>query len=247
MSNLKQAGKVVLYMLLLGLFSLMVAPLLMIESPWLRVPLNLLMFAGIALLAFNDGGVRGQREVARGFTLARRKESGIALSDEDLSACYHPMRGVLPAVIAALPFFVAAMALAIVAKPYVYTLQGLPPWLSGYLRREEIGGPLQYYANVQGMGAVDYLRIFVRVVIMPFSYIISGFGDQAALLLDRISPLLVLIFPAAYATGYLRGPAIHKQAEKRSEEAKRRHKKKVARKKKRERQAREGKKPERLI
>ncbi|MCL2811085.1 MAG: hypothetical protein FWD25_04250 [Clostridia bacterium] len=247
MGEVKQAGKIALYMLLLGLFSLLVAPLLMVESPWARVPLNLLLFAGVALLAYNDGGVRGQREVARGQTLARRQESGIPPSEEDLRACYRPMRGVMAACLGALPFFLAALALAIWARPYVYTLQGLPTWLSGYLRREDVGGPLMYYNNVPGLGAVGYLRILVRVAIMPFSYIISGFGDQASLLLDRLSPLLVLILPGAYAAGYLRGPAIQRLAEKRSEEAKRLHKKKIARKKRRERQARENKGPERLI
>jgi hypothetical protein len=142
---------------------------------------------------------------------------------------------------------VAAVALAALAKPYVYALQGLPTWLTAYMRREDIGGALQYYGQTQGAGAVDYLRIAVRLVMMPASYIITGFGDQASLLLDRLSPLLVLFLPVAYIAGYLRGPAIHRLAAKRSEEAKRLHKKKVARKKKRERQARTGKEPERLI
>jgi len=216
-----------MYMLVLGVFSLMVAPMLMLDSPWLRVPLNLALLAGIALLAYNDGGYRGHKEVSR--------------------ACYHPVRGALPAALAALPFFVAAVALAVLTTPYEYALQGLPTWLTAYLRREDIGGALQYYGHVQGAGAVDYLRIAVRLVMMPAAYIIGGFGDQASLLLDRLSPLLVLFIPGAYAVGYLRGPAIHKLATKRSAEAKRLHQKKVARKKRRERQARAGKGPERLI
>jgi len=248
MSVLRQAGKIWLYMLLLGVFSLMVAPMLMLESPWLRIPLNLALLAGVALLAYNDGGYRGHKEVARGQTLAGRRESGAAVSDADLRACYRPLRGVLVAVLAALPFFAAAVALAALAKPYAYVLQSLPSWLAGYLRREDIGGALLYYGHGQGAGAADYLRVAVRLVMMPASYIISGFGDQFSLLLDRLSPLLVLLIPGAYAAGYLRGPAIHKLAAKRGEEAKRLHKKKVARKKKRERQARAGgKKPERLI
>ncbi|MCL2544780.1 MAG: hypothetical protein FWE77_02545 [Clostridia bacterium] len=244
---LKQAGKILLYMLLLGLLSLMVAPILMLESPLLRVPLNLALFAGVALLVYHDGGIRGQKEVAHAHTMARRRESGVALSGEDLRACYHPMRGILPAALAALPFFALAAVLAALAEPHTYRLQSLPSWLSPYLRREDIGGPLQYYSQAQPAEIADYLRIAVRLVIMPFSYIAGGFGEQASLLLDRLSPLLVLIIPGAYAAGYLRGPALHKTAQKRSEEAKRRHKKKVARKKRRERQARAGRKPERLI
>jgi len=244
---LKQAGKILMYVLVLGLLSLMVAPLLIIESALLRIPLNLALFVGVVLLVYSDGGVRGQKEVANAYAMASRRERGIALSDEDLLGCYHPMRGVFSAALAAFPFFALAVALAALAEPAVYLLQSLPTWLTAYLRREDIGGALQYYSDVPGLGAVGYLRFAVRLAIMPFSYIAGGLGDQASLLLDRLSPLLVLILPGAYAVGYLRGPTIHKAAVKRSEEAKRLHKKKVARKKKRERQARAGKKPERLI
>jgi len=243
----RQAGKLVLYMLLLGLISLMVAPLLMIDTPVVRVPLNLLLFAGVVLLAYNDGGVRGQKEVASGLTLARRQAGGLALTQEELRACYRPARGLLAAALAALPFFVAALMLAVLARPYAYVLQTLPTWLGAYVRREDIGGALQFYSQTQGAEFADYLRVGVRLVVMPASYMITGFGDQASLLLDRISPLLVLLIPGGYAAGYLRGPSLHALAAKRSEEAKRQHKKKVARKKKRERQARERKGPERLI
>jgi len=236
-----------LYMVLSGFVSLIIAPALMLDSALLRIPLNLALLAGIVLLVYSDSGTRGQKEVAHSYTLARRQEKGAALSDEDIAACYHPMRGILAAALAAFPFFLAAIALAILAKPYVYTLQDLPTWLTAYLRREDIGSALRFYENLQGLQAADYLRLAVRLVIMPVSYMAGGFGDQAALLLDRLSPLLVLFIPGAYAYGYLRGPAIHRMVLKRNEEAKRLHKKKMARKKKRERQARARREPERLI
>jgi len=227
MSAIRQAGKIWLYMLLLALFSLMIAPLLMLDSPLLRVPLNLALFAGVALLAYKDGGFRGQKEVAR--------------------AGYRPIRGIEAVALAALPFFVAAAALAVLAKPYTYTLQNLPPWLVSYMGREDIGGALRFYENRQDIGLIGYVRFAMYQAIRPFYFIASGFGDQALLLLDRLSPLLVLIIPGAYAAGYLRGPVLHRRAAEHVEEAKRLHQKKVARKKKRERQAREAKRPERLI
>lgn len=244
---IRQAGKIIFYVLMMGILSLLIAPVLMIDITILRILANVVVFAGVWMLLYGDGGTRGQKEVAYSQTLARRESAGGKITPEDISRCYHPKRGVLTAALGALPFLLLAVALAFLAKPVTYTLQDLPTWLKAYLRREDIGGALKYYDHLQGPGVVDYLRIVVRLTIMPLSYIAGSFGDEASLLLDRLSPLLTLILPSAYAIGYSRGHALNRMVIKRNEEAKRLHKKRVARKKKRERQAAGNKGPERLI
>ncbi len=243
----KQAGKIMLYVVMLGVLSLLIAPVLMLENLFLRIALNLLVLAGIGLLVYVDGVSRGQKEVAHSIRLAKRLDSGTPLNPEESVACYHPMRGIYAALLAAVPFIAMGIVLAVNAKPSTYALQDLPSWLTPYRERGDIGGALAYYNNLPGPELLDYLRIVVRLAIMPFSNIVGGLSDQASLLLDRWSPLLVLLIPAAYAVGYLRGPAANAALVKRNAEAMRLHKKRVARKKKRERQGTAKKGPERLI
>lgn len=247
----RQAGKIILYMVMLGVLSLLITPLLSVESLWIRIPLNVMIFGGVWMLLYADGGSRGQHEVAHAERLAQRQhELGMAVVESDRNGCYHPMRGIAAALLSAAPFVLMGIVVAIAAQPYTYTLQDLPSWLKAYTRRPDIGGALAYYQQTAGLQVADYLRIIVRLVIMPISLLFGGFGDAGALLVDRMSPLWVILLPLAYAIGYLRGPALNVQVLARNEEAKRRHKKKLARKKKQERARAKtgaGKGPERLV
>ncbi len=243
---LRSAGKILVYILALGMLSLMLAQLLMTKNHALRILLNAVAFGGVWALLFLEGGAQGQKAVAHDRMLAQRVEQ-VAEPDKRAGR-YRPMRGALAALLAALPLFLAASALAVLAKPYTYALQDLPLWLAGYRERADIGAPLAYYAVHSAPAAADYLRIGVRLVIMPAAYIAGGFGTAASLLLDRLSPLLVLLLPSAFALGYLRGPALDRKMLARNEQAKAEHQKKIARKKKRERQRQsQGKDPRRLI
>jgi hypothetical protein len=241
-------GKILTHVLVLGVLSLMLAALLMVKSAVLRIPLNLLLFCGVGFLLHLDAAHRGQKEVARAKMLAGRMRAGYVPDDHELSGCYHPMRGVAAALLAAAPFLLAAAALALLSRPFTYALQDLPSWLAGYQLNADVSAPLAYYAQNVGASAVDYLRPAVRLAIMPAAYLFGGFGSTASLWLDRLSPLLVLVLPGAYALGYLRGPAMDERMIVLNKEAKRLHQKKIARKKRRDQQRALGKKkPERII
>jgi hypothetical protein len=246
----RMAVRVWVYTAVTVMLALVLAPLLITENHVSRVFFNVLLLGGVFVLAYADAATRGQKEFAQSRLLAGRMAAGHPVSGEDIARCYHPMRGVLAAIIAALPLLALTIPLAVLAKPYAYTLQDLPSWVSG-LGRADINDALAYYAAQAPMTLESGLRMAVRVINMPVAYLFGGFGDAAALLQDRLGPLFVLLLPAAFALGYLRGPALDAKVQKQNEEAKRLHAKKIARKKKRERQRAQGTKgpkgPEQLV
>ena len=247
---LRQAGKVWLYTLVLAVVALLLSNVLIIENLVLRIAFNGILLGAVALLLYADGGARGEREVAFGESLARRAQgSQYTPEAQDLRKCYLPLRGLLAALLAALPLLALGLVLAAIARPYAYSLQDLPSWLSFYRRRVDIGAPLTYYTQTISMGAEDYLRLVVRLCSLPLAYVLGGIGDAGALAADRWSWLFALVLPCAQGIGYLRGPSLHATVLKRNEEAKRKHAKKLARKKKQaKRNAGANKKgPEQLI
>ena len=53
--------------------------------------------------------------------------------------------------------------------------------------------------------AVDVMRVIDRALVMPFINVASYIGDSAALTVERLSPLLLLIAPLGYGFGYRQG------------------------------------------
>ena len=80
-------------------------------------------------------------------------------------------------------------------------------------------GPLQAYAAQQSMHASDWVRLIVRVMEMIY---INFFPDpqRMSLMIDRLSPLFVATYPAAFVLGYLRGPVQNRKTEKLNRRAK---------------------------
>ena len=61
------------------------------------------------------------------------------------------------------------------------------------------------YTVREGMSAVDVIRIIVRICVMPFVSMAGAENRDAMLMVERLSPLLVLLPAIAYGTGYLQG------------------------------------------
>ena len=58
------------------------------------------------------------------------------------------------------------------------------------------------------MSLTDYLRIIVRIALIPFVNIIGTANSRGLLVLERLSPILVLIPAVSYGSGYLTGRGI---------------------------------------
>jgi len=203
------------YSLALGFVSLMFAPIMMSENAFIRIFFNLALLLIAGILYFSDGAYKGERDCATREMLGKRVQTqGYVLTPSERERLYRTAKGPLAALIGAAPWLLVAIAVAILATPYTYSLQDLPNWLSGYRFLPEVGNPLLYYDRQVVVPLVDWLRIGLRFVMLPFIYLLGNISDAASLLLDRLSPLIVCLLPACFAVGYLTGPRRHRRTQK---------------------------------
>lgn len=217
------------YELAFAFVGLIITPMLLNATAVLRIPLVGLLIALAVWLLYLEGSYRGEMDTAKGEALHKLKlKSNYAATDEELSMCYWPMKGVASAFLAALPFMLIALYVAMTAEPYVYTLQDLPGWLANYYQRAEVGNALLYTRDVQYVTTLtDYLRVVTRFVLFPYIGLVGAMGDDASLLFDRVAPLLTLVLPVAAAIGYQFGPRRRAKTVKMIEEAKNKPRKRL--------------------
>lgn len=186
-------------------FYIFVGQALMFDSLPLRLVTNVLILAALGGLLYMDGMKTGEEDVAYGEIAYTRQESGQIIPKEERDRCFHPVKGVFTVLMGMLPLVLIGIALALTAQPLRHHLGALPSWLEGYRTRADIGLALSYYNETTGMGVVDVLRIIVRLLLFPFVNIVGTDSPSGLLWLERLSPLLILLVPMAYAYGYSLG------------------------------------------
>ena len=186
---------------------------LQIEIGVLRWAVNLFVVAVCALVVYASGVSDGVQEVTQGEIAWGQKEKSGAVPDEDLRKCYNPVKGWLVFLAAAVILLALAIPHALTAQKQVYSLQPLPDWVEGYRGHEEITAPLAYYQREYAVTATGIIQIVVRMMIYPFVSAAALDSKDAMLLVDRLSPVLILLPALGYPIGYLLGPrqraAIH--------------------------------------
>lgn len=210
------------YMAVFGFIGFMFIPSLMGASAMIRIPIIGLLILAAAALFFMDGSYRGEQDCTMSETLDKLAQKGtyVATPQEE-GKRFNRLKGLLGPLLGILPLFLIALVVAVLTKPYVYTIQDLPGWLSAYTSRPEVGGALAYMQGAQvSASVVDYLRIAVRFVLFPFVGLVGDMTDEMSLLFDRISPLIMLILPMASAIGYQFGPRRRAKSVKIIEQAK---------------------------
>lgn len=186
----------------------------------LRIVLALVIIAGMLLFLFSEGLNRGAEDAAASRNYASLSAKGVKLEEKDDAMCYHPLKALCAVMAVFIVPLALSVAVALMAKEYTYVLQDLPTWLTdSYSVREDVMGPLGAYTVQQGMAAMDWLRMIVRLFVMNY---INLFGDplKMSFVIDRLSPLFILSYPLAYMIGYLRGPASNRRLEKMNRRAK---------------------------
>ena len=198
----------------LGIFGILVITAVMtflvcsslsMDPAWLRAVLNMAVELVVLMLFFHNAIGRGAEAVARGEILWQKQEKGREYAASEKAMCFHSGKGYLTAVIGTLPILICAVILALTAQRQTTTAGTLPGWMDTYRRREEIGGALVAYTASTGLGLEDVLRMIVRISLMPFVAMVGAENRDGMLLLERLSPLLVLLPAGAYGTGYLQG------------------------------------------
>ncbi len=227
--TLKTALKIFGYQVAFGIFGFLFTPALIDASPAVRIPVVGILILAAGYLMFTEGAYRGERDCLMGETLEKLSRKGnYQVSPAEKAKRFNRVKGLLSAAIGALPVFLLAAVVAVTAKPYAYTLQDLPGWMTTYLTRAEVSDPLRYMQNVQmAASASDYIRVAVRFALFPYIGFLGTMSDQASLLFDRASPLLALLMPAACAIGYQFGPSRRAKSAKAIEEAKNRPRKRL--------------------
>ena len=192
-------------LVIIAVMTFLVCSMLTMKNAALRIILN----AAVELLAlfilYNSAIGKGAEAVARGEILYQKQEKGQTFADSERAICFHPLKGYVTAALGTVPILLCAILLAILAQRQTTSAGTLPGWLSTYQRRSDIGDPLVAYTIQSGMSLEDILRLIVRIVLMPFVSMIGAENRDGLLLMERLSPLLVLLPACAYGTGYLQG------------------------------------------
>lgn len=192
----------------MALLYLLLGTLLLWDNAVLRIGINILVVLGTGFMFLNSGLSAGAGAVTAGEILYKRLESGKEASAQEKALPYHPAKGFVTALFGSAPLLVAAIVLALVAEKQATGIGNLPSWVSVYQQRPEVGSALGFYYMTPGFTLEGGLRIVVRLALMPFASMIGSTHYDGLLLLERLSPLLVLIPACFYGMGYLRGVSV---------------------------------------
>ena len=209
--SLKSALSLFVTYLIITLLYLVVASVLLMDTPWIRIALCVAVLAMTWLMLFLSGQSRGTDAVDYGEKLWLRQEKGVIVEEKERKLCYHPLKGFVQAFMGVIPFFLCALALSATATLQRTGLTPLPSWLSSYEAQEEIGKPLAFYHVSSGLSLEGILRLIIRLHLMPWVSLFNSANASAMLTMERISPLLTLIAPVFYGIGYTRGVAVRTQ------------------------------------
>lgn len=200
--------RVLVYQIALVFIFLFIGQVLLTQSVPLRIALNLLVVFGFFMLMYSEGSRAGLDDVAFSEIALGRQQNGKQIEKKELERCYHPAKGLWTVLYGMLPLLLLALAFAFLTREQKYVLGGLPSWVSAYERRADIGLALGYYHEAQSIGLEAILRIIIRLLLFPYINMAGTDSSSLLLLLERLSPLLILIIPMGYAFGYLRGPVL---------------------------------------
>ncbi len=210
-NTFRQALKFFGIMVMIVFITFIVCSMAGVKSDILRVVINTVVEAAVLLILFSRGADLGTDAVARGEIVYQHNEKGLDITQNERKIPFHKCKGFIIGLIGSAVFFIPALLLAFTAEKQMTTAGTLPSWMDGFMRRSEISGGLAAYSQNGSLGVLDIIRIFVRVTIMPFVAMAGTENRDLLLLIERISPVLVLLPALAYGAGYLQGPSRRKQ------------------------------------
>lgn len=214
------------------------------ETQWLNIAVNLFIVLGVYMFFSQIGMTSGADAVNQGEIMYSRQEKGRPVADWERKLCFHPLKGLVSALIGSIPLFLASLVLALIAQRQVTSLGALPSWLSGLESRPEIGNALAYYHETGSMSLEAALRLIVRMATMPFVNMVGAADKDGMLLLERISPILNLLPAVAYGLGYMGGVSVRTNVHTNIALGKKKAKRKQAKERRARQQTRRG--PEQL-
>ena len=240
----KKGLRMIWSILFISFLYLLLGLLLSFESHVVRIISSIVVVAFAAMYMYYQGASSGETDTAFSEIMYEHQQSGKTVVESDSERCFHPAKGFYEVAIALIPYLLITLVFAILAQPIVYSLGGLPAWVSTPASQTHVSEALAYYNIHDESMFVPILRIVARSLTMPFINAALPFGTQSVLLMERLTPLWVMIAPLAYGFGYMQGPKVRIKINTGIAIGLRKKK----RKQNKERKARaEAKKPEQLI
>ncbi len=209
-NTVRQALKFFAILLITVFMTFIICSMTSFKSVVLRILVNLVIESLVILMFYSKGADFGMDGVSRGEILYNHQERGIQIADSERKIPFNKAKGFIIGLLGASLFLIASLILAFTAKKQMITSGTLPSWMDAFSRREEIFGALVHYTQGGSMMFTDYLRVFVRLMLMPFISMAGAENRDMLLFIERISPVLVLIPALSYGIGYLQGPARRK-------------------------------------
>ena len=195
----------------------------------IRMIFNPAVILIILLVLFNNGSNHGADAVAKGEILYQKESEGEAFTPGEKKVCFHPLKGYFTGVLGSLPFIVVSVVFALNATITRTGAGALPSWMQSYTRRSDIAAALVSYLQPEEMTVMDFLRVVVRICMIPFVNLVGAQNPHGMLLLEKLSPLIMLLPAASYGTGYLTGRSIRTKVHTMISENDRKRKKKEIR------------------
>ena len=191
---------------LLMLMNVLLSALMSLETAWLKALVCILIILGTVVLFFLAGAGSGTKLVARSENFYDRKASGRTMYAGEEASCYHPLKGLLYALVGSLPVLAVAIWLALIAQRQVTSYGVLPSWVSTSAQ-PQLAAALDYYNTAATTSVETILRVIVRLLILPYVGLVGSESSEALLTLERLSPLLLLLPAISYGIGFTQGPA----------------------------------------
>ena len=204
-NSLRSAAMILLMLVLAAIVYLVAATVLMIDITVVRIALNAVMLIVTWELFSASGRSNGAVAVNQGEIMYRRQERGDAVTPRDRSMCFHPLKGFVIGLLGSLPLFLIAAVLALTTSRQITTAGALPAWMSSMAEDPEFSSALSAYVVGQSIGVTDILRVLIRMELLPWVNLIGSENSGALLIMERLSPVLVLIPGLCYGWGYTRG------------------------------------------
>lgn len=191
--------------LIAAFMCLIVCMIAMPNNPVLRVVLNGAVEALVLMIFWSTGANKGTDCVARSEIMYQREQSGNTVSDGERQLCFHKLKGLINGVLGTAPLLVIGLLMAFTAQRQMTGAGALPSWLSAYENRPEVHNALLSYTVVPPMTLEDICRTVIRILLMPLVSMIGSENKDGLLLLEKLSPLALLLPAFAYGFGYTRG------------------------------------------
>ena len=233
-NTVKKAAAFLGVLLMMTFVSVIACSMFLSGGTVIKIILNAAVEILILTICFTNGSSAGTDDVAKGEVLLQQRNDGRAEDPAENATAWHPLKGFTLAILGPLPILIIAVILAVTAQKVMTGSGALPNWVDAYKSRDGVGAALNAYARTTPVTVTSLARMVIRLYLMPFVSMIGAENKDTMLLLERLSPLVVLLPAIAYGIGYLQGPSLRARVHTEiHENLKKRKKKEIKERKKR--------------